>query len=651
MGARGITDVGTGARHRHASAAQRSVRTRTVLAWVALVTVLAGCARRAETVAHTRAASFCLGSLEACEAEGARFAPLVDSDNLTGLVREGGAGAGEAVTLAYRLPSAPAYCLEGSANRQRVRLRGGVVAVQDSSLSVARDDLAPTREGWVLVEVTMGAHKGLFGKEILGGAASAIARFLDVHLAGPLALAGWFTLAAAQQLLARRHRAQRVGSFALALLTAATAVRILSLQNGWSTLWLDTGPLRRTLELTMAPTMGIGAAVFYHWLVGAPLRAAGLVAWGAVAAASACFSTATTVVGALRHLRPLAVPIIMCMSVVGVAMTVRALVRGWHRVDDGERRLVLIGALAVGLGAVGDIVATRMELTFFLDIGLMPFGLVVETMCQALILARRNDRAHQALLRLEQVAREASEQALAEQERVNGEIKRLDRLKDEFLANTSHELRTPLHSILGLTESVLRSDPNLEPSSRERLGVVVASGQRLSALVNDLLDFSKLHHRAITIEPTVVELHAAVKLAIAVVAPLAEMSELELANEVPSGTLVRADEARLQQILTNLLGNAVKFTERGRVVVRSRVRGDRIDVSVQDTGIGIAPDVRERIFESFEQGDGSTVRPYGGTGLGLAVTKKLVELHGGHVAVRSEIGAGSTFTFDLPRAA
>jgi signal transduction histidine kinase len=400
----------------------------------------------------------------------------------------------------------------------------------------------------------------------------------------------------------------------------------------------------------MAPTMGIGAAVFYHWLVGAPIRSAGLVSWVSVAAASAGFSTATTAFGALRHQRTFAVPLIMCMSIVGVGMTVRALVRGWHRVDDGERRLVLVGATAVGFGAVGDILVTRFGLTFFLDIGLMPFGLVVETMCQALILARRNDLAHQALLRLEQIAREASERALEEQERVNREIRRLDRLKDEFLANTSHELRTPLHSILGLTESVLRSEPALAPSSRERLGVVVASGQRLSALVNDLLDFSKLHHRAIAIDPSTVELHAAVKMAIAVVAPLAEMSELELVNEVPSGTLVRADDARLQQVLTNLLGNAVKFTERGRVVVRARTLGDRVEISVQDTGIGIAPDVRERIFESFEQGEGSAVRTYGGTGLGLAVTKKLVELHGGCVAVRSELGSGSTFTFDLPRA-
>jgi signal transduction histidine kinase len=189
----------------------------------------------------------------------------------------------------------------------------------------------------------------------------------------------------------------------------------------------------------------------------------------------------------------------------------------------------------------------------------------------------------------------------------------------------------------------------MSAASRERLDVVVSSGQRLAALVNDLLDFSKLHHRAIAIDPTVVELHAAVKMALAVVAPLAELSELELVNEVPTGTLVRADDARLQQILTNLLGNAVKFTERGRIVVRATVRDDRIEISVQDTGIGIAPEIRERIFESFEQGDGSSVRTYGGTGLGLAVTKKLVELHGGRVAVRSELGVGSTFVFDLPR--
>jgi signal transduction histidine kinase len=642
MGARESTDLGA----RWPRAAVHTARACACLL-LTLAFLLSGCARRDDPVAHTRAHAFCLGPLERCEARDSPFAPLRNSDNLTGLVREGGAGEGEAVTIAYRLPAASAYCLEGSANRQRVRLRGGVVAVQDSPLAMAREDLVFTDEGLLLVEVTMGAHRGLFGKEIVSGAASAIARFLDAHVMGPFALAGWFALAAVQQLLARRHRAQRIGSFSLALLTAATALRILSLQNGWSTLWLDTGALRRTLELVMAPTMGIGASVFYHWLVGAPLRASGFLAWASVCAASAGFSTATIV---LKQQRPLAVPLIMCMSVWGVVMTVRALARGWHRIDAGERRLVLVGATAVGLGAIGDIVVTRFDLTFFLDIGLMPFGLVVETLCQALILARRNDLAHRALLRLEQIAREASDRALEEQERVNREIRRLDRLKDEFLANTSHELRTPLHSILGLTESVLRSERNLDDSSRERLGVVVASGQRLSALVNDLLDFSKLHHRDIAIDPEPVELQAAVRMAIAVVAPLAEMSELELVNEVPSGTLVRADEARLQQILTNLLGNAVKFTERGRVVVRARAMGDRVEIYVQDTGIGIAPDVRERIFESFEQGDGSAIRTYGGTGLGLAVTKKLVELHGGRVAVRSELGIGSTFTFDLPRA-
>jgi signal transduction histidine kinase/class 3 adenylate cyclase len=247
-------------------------------------------------------------------------------------------------------------------------------------------------------------------------------------------------------------------------------------------------------------------------------------------------------------------------------------------------------------------------------------------------------------------AESASMAALAEQERANSQLQRVDKLKDEFLANTSHELRTPLHGILGLSEAVLASDPRLAPSSRERLELVVASGRRLASLVNDILDFSKLRHQEIRLREKTLELAEACRLAVTVAQPLVGNKDLKLVQEVEANVFVRADENRLQQILTNLIGNAVKFTPAGEVRLRAELREGRVFVAVIDTGIGIAESARERVFESFEQADGSTSREFGGTGLGLAVTKKLVELHGGTISVTSELGRGSTFTFDLATA-
>jgi signal transduction histidine kinase/class 3 adenylate cyclase len=289
--------------------------------------------------------------------------------------------------------------------------------------------------------------------------------------------------------------------------------------------------------------------------------------------------------------------------------------------------------------------------------GAQQFGSVAEIILLSLALAVRiralqDDAAHNA-----QLAEALAKEALAEQvranfeaERANVELRRLDTLKDEFLANTSHELRTPLHGILGLSEAVLQADDALRPESRERLALVIASGRRLTALVNDILDFSKLRHHELALREKNLDLSRAVTFALAVAEPLVASKDLTIRSECDPDLLVRADENRLQQILTNLLGNAVKFTERGEVVVRAERRGGRIFVAVSDTGIGIAEGARDRIFRSFEQADGSTSRSYGGTGLGLAVTKKLVELHGGQLAVDSTLGEGSTFTFDLAAA-
>ncbi|MGE0639398.1 MAG: diguanylate cyclase [Thermoanaerobaculia bacterium] len=239
------------------------------------------------------------------------------------------------------------------------------------------------------------------------------------------------------------------------------------------------------------------------------------------------------------------------------------------------------------------------------------------------------------------------------EEEVNRQLRRVDRQKDEFLANTSHELRTPLHGIIGLAESLADGATGTLPEATvENLAMIVASGRRLGSLIDDLLDFSKLRHEKIALDLRGVDLRPLVEIVLALARPLVGERDLVLLNDVPADLpLAHADEHRVTQILHNLVGNAVKFTPHGEVRVSAVTSGDsesRLAVTVADTGIGIDPADHERIFLSFEQAEGDTARRFGGTGLGLAVSRQLVELHGGTLAVESTSGTGSRFTFTLP---
>ncbi|MDJ0837879.1 MAG: two-component regulator propeller domain-containing protein [Acidobacteriota bacterium] len=256
-------------------------------------------------------------------------------------------------------------------------------------------------------------------------------------------------------------------------------------------------------------------------------------------------------------------------------------------------------------------------------------------------------------LRLTRERRQAEQDRnIADQERLTTRrLRQLDKLKDQFLANTSHELRTPLNGIIGLTESIIETTDDLDPRVAANLEMVVASGRRLANLVNDILDFSKLRHEQPELHLVPVNLRRQAELVLTMSRPLAGGKELELVNSIDEDfprSLV--DENRLQQILYNLVGNAVKFTDSGRVVISACEEGEQLQVRVEDTGIGIPADKQDRIFESFEQADGSAERAHGGTGLGLAITRQLVELHGGTIQVYSTPGKGSCFVFTLPRA-
>ncbi len=242
-------------------------------------------------------------------------------------------------------------------------------------------------------------------------------------------------------------------------------------------------------------------------------------------------------------------------------------------------------------------------------------------------------------------------------ENQNIELKRLSQIKDEFLANTSHELRTPLHGIIGLADSLIDGATGKLPTkTTENLTMIANSGRRLLTLVNDILDFSKLKHNTIELQLKSLGLWEVLDMVLVLSQSLVGQKNIKLINSVPDDLPgVEADENRLQQILYNLIGNAIKFTESGTVEITACEKiidesNHYIAVTISDTGIGISEDKLEQIFASFEQGDGSTARQYSGTGLGLAVTKQLVELHCGTIEVRSKVAEGSQFTFTLPKA-
>jgi signal transduction histidine kinase/CheY-like chemotaxis protein len=243
----------------------------------------------------------------------------------------------------------------------------------------------------------------------------------------------------------------------------------------------------------------------------------------------------------------------------------------------------------------------------------------------------------------------ALKDSLAAQKSVNDRLRNVDKLKDQFLANTSHELRTPLQGIIGLSEGLMEEEEDAE--KRSSLQMITASGRRLNNLVNDLLDFSKLKNQEIVLNQQPVSLHALADVVLRNMEPLAKGKHLKLMNQV-SAELPAAwgDEDRLQQILFNLVGNAVKFTETGTIAVTAEQDGAFLKMSIADTGVGIAPENKDRVFSEFEQLDDSNERTQGGTGLGLPITKRLVELHGGKIGFESKIGAGTTFHFTLPLA-
>ena len=225
-------------------------------------------------------------------------------------------------------------------------------------------------------------------------------------------------------------------------------------------------------------------------------------------------------------------------------------------------------------------------------------------------------------------------------------------VKSQFLANMSHEIRTPMNGVLGMVELLLGTD--LATRQRRFAETIQRSGQNLLAIINDILDFSKIEAGKLELDSSVFDLQSLISDVAEGLAISAQRRGLELINRCSPNLpqLVYGDPERLQQVLTNLLGNAVKFTQAGEVVIRTDIAQAsgpkrRIDFQIIDTGIGIAQGKVERLFAAFAQADTSMTRLYGGTGLGLAISMRLVEMMGGKISVRSKPGAGSTFSFSI----
>jgi len=275
-------------------------------------------------------------------------------------------------------------------------------------------------------------------------------------------------------------------------------------------------------------------------------------------------------------------------------------------------------------------------------------GRSVNRMTESLEIQSEDLKGKVGELEMVNKAIQAREQEL---QATNRQLEKANRLKSQFLATMSHELRTPLNSIIGFSE--LLEDETygaLNNKQMKYVGNIVVSSKHLLQLINDILDLAKVESGTVGIHPEKLSLSDAMSVVKSVVEPLATKKDIGLSIEVADGVeTITADPARLKQILYNLLSNAIKFTPTGgKVSITAAASNGNVEISVTDTGIGIGEKDQQCIFSEFLQVEDSYARKYEGTGLGLALTRKLVELHGGRIWVESSPGKGSCFTFTIP---
>jgi signal transduction histidine kinase len=291
-------------------------------------------------------------------------------------------------------------------------------------------------------------------------------------------------------------------------------------------------------------------------------------------------------------------------------------------------RTILSVPLLHGAQAIGLIAIRRTEVRPFTEQQIA----LLETFADQAVIAIQNVRLFKEL------------------EVANRELATASQHKSEFLANMSHELRTPLNAIIGFSEVLSdRMFGELNEKQEEYLKDIYASGNHLLSLINDILDLSKIEAGRMELELTDFDLPTAIENALTLVRERAGRRSIALHTDIDARLgQIQADERKVRQVILNLLSNAIKFTpEGGRIDVGAVPKDGLVEVSVSDTGIGIAPEDQEKVFEEFRQ-VGTAAKKIEGTGLGLTLCRKFVELHSGRIWVKSQVGEGSTFTFTIP---
>jgi signal transduction histidine kinase/DNA-binding NarL/FixJ family response regulator len=344
----------------------------------------------------------------------------------------------------------------------------------------------------------------------------------------------------------------------------------------------------------------------------------------------------------------------------GIAMVAVTIVHRVYR-GDPEARPLGLGTLALAAAFTNDLLAINNLVP---QVYLTSYGFAVFIFSMAVSLANRFARVHRQLDELRGDLEQRVEQRTRELAAAKTAAEAADRAKSDFLANMSHEIRTPMNGILGVSDLLRRQD--LAPRPREYAEIIASSAEGLLRIIDDILDFSRVEAGMVSLEPREFDLGYTVRRAVALLEPRAATQGIELRLEWDENLpkWVCGDPARLRQVLLNLIGNAVKFTEEGGVTVRVEPLpadeeeppeeeddgggGPKIRFTVRDTGVGIPPEARARVFLPFTQADTSTTRRFGGTGLGLAICKQIVEQAGGEIGLDSTPGGGSTFWFTMP---